>query len=79
MYFISLIIIKGANVEVKNNDGFTVLIVASYYGFKEIVELLLSLRYNSKIDIEAKNNQGNHYFFCSSYIYIYIYIFYHCV
>ena len=45
----------GANIEYKNNNGFSALLIASKYGYKDIVELLIS----HNVDINAKDYRGN--------------------
>ena len=44
---------KGADVNVKNQFGYTALMIATYLGFPSIVELLR--KYEADINIETKN------------------------
>jgi hypothetical protein len=44
----------GADVEVKDNDGQTALMIASWYGYKEVVQVLLA----AGADVEVKDNDG---------------------
>ena len=44
----------GADVNAKNNDGWTALMKASENGRKEVVEMLI----NAGADVNAKNNDG---------------------
>jgi uncharacterized protein len=44
----------GADVEVKDNDGWTALIYASMYGYKEVVQMLL----DAGADVEVKDKWG---------------------
>ena len=50
-----LLLLKGANIGAKNNDGQTTLHCASYYGHANVAELLLSKEAN----IKAKDNDGD--------------------
>ena len=45
----------GADVNTKDEDGYTLLTVAVAYGSKEIVELLIS----KSVDVNAKNDGGS--------------------
>jgi ankyrin repeat protein len=45
---------NGADVNAKNNDGYTALMTASREGHKEIVELLIK----NGADVNVKNNDG---------------------
>ena len=49
-----LLLAKGADVNAKNQDGWTALMCASLDGHKEVVELLLAKR----ADVNAKANDG---------------------
>lgn len=46
---------KGSDVNARNKDGYTVLTVASWYGHKEIVELLIE----SGADVNARDTEGS--------------------
>ena len=49
-----LLLAKGADVNAKDEDGYTALINASAYGHKEVVQLLLA----KKADVNSKANNG---------------------
>jgi len=51
---VQLLIAKGADVNAKDEDGFTALMNASAYRHKEVVQLLLA----NKADVNAKTRQG---------------------
>ncbi len=51
---IKLLIKKGANIEVKDDENWTPLMCAAHFNSKEVVELLLEKGAN----IEAKDNEG---------------------
>jgi ankyrin repeat protein len=46
---------KAKPMDLKDSEGSTPLILATRYGHKDIVELLLS---TGKVDVNAKNNDG---------------------
>jgi len=45
---------NGANIDHQNNDGETALILAAYQGHKDVVQLLLDRRANTRL----KNKYG---------------------
>ncbi len=49
-----LLVKKGADINVKDSDGNTLLILASKSSNIAIVQLLI----DSKVDVNAKNNEG---------------------
>src|SRR3989442_1200196 len=50
---VELLLAKGANVHIRDNDDFTALMWAAWNGNKDIVELLLA----NGADINEKNNE----------------------
>lgn len=52
---VKFLVENGANIEVKNKDGYTPLIVASWNGHLEIVKFLVEKGAN----VEAKNDYGD--------------------
>jgi ankyrin repeat protein len=51
---VQLLLAKGANVNAKDETGYTALINASAYGHKEVVQLMLG----KGVDVNAKANNG---------------------
>jgi len=49
-----LLVLLGANVNAKNNDGFTALSLAAYYGREGLAQLLI----DNDAEINTKNNSG---------------------
>mgnify|MGYP002518656156 FL=1 len=50
---------NGANVNAKNHYGWTALIEASMSGHLKIVQYLVELEKDKKVDIDAKDNDGS--------------------
>jgi len=47
---------NGANIDHQNNDGETALILAAYQGHKDVVQLLLDRRANTRLKITCCGN-----------------------
>ena len=58
---VKFLIEKGADIEDKNNNGYTPLIWTSSYGYTEIIKFLVE----KGADIEAKNNNGDTPLICA--------------